>query len=283
MKKTNNNNMIVHTPAEKPTAVVVLLGWYGSKLRHVQKYSKLYEDQGCTTITAHLDPTTIMLKRDRKIGKFVDVLVPQIANQLRPHEGIPLILHAFSNGGSVVIQSLEQRLESRTTKTGKTKKNDKTQDEDWELVQSRYRHGASIFDSAPAYISVKKILQATRAATSKPLVPILFTSLCGVYMQMRNISAICKRKPLFPIEFWNHWTDAPAHSAIQAYVYSTADVVTDTEKLAELVELRRSKNNQNVKTLVFDDSEHVQHLRKHPEEYTSFVIGVLNECCVNKQ
>mmetsp|Transcript_17318 Transcript_17318/g.40200 ORF Transcript_17318/g.40200 Transcript_17318/m.40200 type:complete len:296 (+) Transcript_17318:36-923(+) len=282
---TNTKNIIVQNH-EDPKAVVILLGWYGSKLRHIQKYSKLYEDRDCATITAHLDIPTTMLKLDRRIGKFVDKIVTRAATLLRPHKDIPLVMHAFSNGGSLVIQNLEQRIqreEAEEQQQGRSKrsitKNRKLKEEDWELVKSRYCIGASIFDSAPAYVSPKGISNAAKSAMSnKPVIlPLICTSIMVFYMQMRTLAALCKGKPAFPIEYWNHWTDAPVHSAIQAYVYSTDDDVSDSFKLDDLVEIRRSKES-TVITKVFEDSAHVQHLRKYPKEYGLFIDEVLNEC-----
>ena len=50
-------HLLVVDAAEKgtPKAIVVLFGWLGSSLRHVQKYAKLYQDHNCSTIYGTAD------------------------------------------------------------------------------------------------------------------------------------------------------------------------------------------------------------------------------------
>ena len=38
-----------------PQAIVILFGWLGSQLRHVQKYAQLYKDRKCSTICGVAD------------------------------------------------------------------------------------------------------------------------------------------------------------------------------------------------------------------------------------
>jgi hypothetical protein len=33
-----------------PRAVVLLLGWWGARTKHLTKYAKLYQDQNCLTV-----------------------------------------------------------------------------------------------------------------------------------------------------------------------------------------------------------------------------------------
>jgi hypothetical protein len=60
----------------------------------------------------------------------------------------------------------------------------------------------------------------------------------------------------------------------QAFIYSPADVITDTVKLEELIAARRKKN-EHTEVKCFEDSPHVLHLRKHPSAYKAFVDDFL--------
>jgi len=275
---------LIVTPTKdnrKPKAVVVVLGWMGSDLRHVLKYSKLYQDRGCTTITGHLNQLAVMIKSDSQTGSFVDQVVQQAATFLRPYyktenddendDGIPpLILHAFSNGGALVIQGFESRLESNKN------------NHDWELIRKSYRRGASIMDSAPAYLSLRAITNAMSSSIPNPVVKVLGISFMYIFIHVWNLTVLLQGKPSVPVAYWNYWMHAPAHSSIQAFVYSTTDIVTESGKLDELVEIRQKKRaktqQQRVMSKVFHDTDHVQHYRKHPKEYAFFLEEILDAC-----
>ena len=54
---------------------------------------------------------------------------------------------------------------------------------------------------------------------------------------------------------------------------------THTHRLAELVAARRQKGTcAEVREVRWQVSEHVGHLRKHPEEYTAALLGFLKSC-----
>jgi hypothetical protein len=55
------------------------------------------------------------------------------------------------------------------------------------------------------------------------------------------------------------------------YIYSRSDLITQFEPLHELVTARMRMGSVVVVRAVFEESDHVQHMRAHPHEYTDAV------------
>lgn len=268
----NRNRELLVTLPPKTTkdspikAVVVVLGWFGSKLRHVEKYSALYQARHCATITGHLDETTVMLLDTAKINEFAKQVVHQAAKLLRTSNEIPLVLHAFSNGGGLVIKAIENHLDRMDDKADV--------EPDWLIVKERLAKGAEFFDSAPVYIHPYAIQNAVRAGLPNPIVRFLSSLVMWFLIHLGNLMAFLHGRHNFRDRYWHHWTTSAKHSPVQAYVYSTADDITDPAKVEELTTIR-AKKGVRVLTKRFDDSGHVQHLLKHRSEYCALLDEVL--------
>jgi len=234
-------------------------------MRPVRKYSQLYQDRQCATITGIVDDKAFMFADLPKINEMVSDIVKQAAKLLRTNEKIPLIIHAFSNGGALVVHELERRLEEM---------NEGDNDSDIVIVKERLARGAQVFDSAPAFVDFETYSGAISAGIPNP---ILHTVLIGVVTLFFTLKAFMDKvqgKPDVFKEYWKHWGPSPMHAPVQAYVYSTMDKITKSEKLDELVQTRKEKG-VNVLTRRFDDSDHVQHMLQHKDSYVSLMDEVL--------
>lgn len=86
--------------------VILLLGWAGCQDKYLQKYSKIYEDQGLITIrysapVSHVFwDTPGMVESAGKILKFMHDM------KLQEH---PVLLHIFSNGGAFLYEHVTKR------------------------------------------------------------------------------------------------------------------------------------------------------------------------------
>lgn len=261
--------LIVETPpnGETPKAVVLLFGWFGSKLRHVRKYAEIYDRRGCATITGSLDSRSLMVVDLVKIDEFALMMGKEAAKLLRTGDNIPLICHAFSNGGGIPLQRMEQLIDEKTR--------DGTHNvaEDWILIRERLKLGAEIFDSAPAFPDMETFRGAVNAGLPGIMGTILFYSV-ALYFHAMNVLRYVNGDPHWGDAYWKHWESCPAHAPVQAYVYSTADTITKSSKLDELVKTRVESGVQ-VKVKRFDDSLHVQHMMKHREEYCGLIDEIL--------
>lgn len=307
--------LIVEVPpsTSPPRAVVILLGWWGAQLRHVRKYTALYDN--CATITTVLDPRALLWADEVKTDELVALLVTQAAKLLRYHHDdseskIPLIFHVFSNGGAIPLFRLEtllsQHLAANTKVGGVRPQTNQAEDNehspsenDWKLFHQSLAIGAEIFDSAPAFPDLETFQAALRAGLggSSSLVAVLATHLLvlfavAYYHSLMWLSHLGGRKRLWVEEYWAHWLNAPHVAAVQAYIYSESDTITKSEKLDALVHERQRKcytSNQQrqglppTQVLVqrFEDSAHVQQYRQHPVAYRALLDQVMKQVDVN--
>ena len=264
--------IIVEAPADgaTPKAVVVLMGWFGSKLRHVRKYSELYEQRGCATVTGCIDSLSVMLLDMHKIDEFTGAIVHEAAKLLRLGDEIPLVCHVFSNGGGIPLHRMEEVMVEKS-QAGSSGDKDV---EDWKLIKERLNLGAEIFDSAPAFPDFETYRGALNAALPNPVVASFAFFLFGAYFRLIEFIAYLSGKTNWAVTYWSHWEGSPAHSPVQSFIYSTADSITKSSKLDELCKIREAKGVRVIAKR-FDDSGHVQHLLAHRKEYCAVIDTVL--------
>lgn len=266
--------LIIEVPPshQTPKAVVLLMGWYGSKLRHVRKYSEIYDQRGCATITGCLDDRSVTLLDVVKIDEFSSLMAQEAAKLLRTGDKVPLICHAFSNGGGIPLQRLQQLMaEKLNNGTG-----DDNNLDDWNLIRDRMQLGAEIFDSAPAFPDMETFKGAITTGIPGIVGILLYYVVAVLYYQ-----TTVRLQQLQGIEpwveaYWKHWETCPIYSPIQAYIYSTADTITKYSQLDELTKTR-AERGVRVKVMRFEDSQHVQHMIKHKEKYCGLIDEVLTE------
>lgn len=86
--------------SEKNRTVVVLLGWLGSKQKHLRKYADWYTSRGYHVITFTLPMNEIMSYQvGGKAEKNIESLVNHLADWLDEELQKNLVFHTFSNTG----------------------------------------------------------------------------------------------------------------------------------------------------------------------------------------
>lgn len=253
-----------HDRLENPRAVVLLLGWWGANPRHLAKYAQIYHSQDCLTIEAIADKYSILTHHDDTLDQCVLDAVHETAAVLRKLDGqVPIITHAFSNGGAYLVERLEILIQqARST--------DKNRD----LLLVAERLQGQLFDSAPAYPSSQSAIKAMPGVFASTFLRTLIALLFAIQAVYHWIRANIFKRPVDGLVFWKHMTQSKICRK-QAFIYSSADDITNVERLEELIESRRKVNKE---TFVhrFDDSLHVQHLRQHPEKYQMIVKHFLD-------
>ena len=304
-KSGNNSVIVLSTPvnevasnasSQPPRAIVVLLGWWCSQVRHVQKYSKIYEERGCVTVAGVAPPRAIMSSDLDALDAFACKIASHVADIIRaaedvPNENrdrtknpmnqnkIPVLFHVFSNGGAYPLHRLELLIQLAR----KGQIDNKIYSDDLLLVGSHLQ--GEIFDSAPAFPHARSALLAMESAISNPvireLVQIAFLFHVFLDTLWRTLTYLLGYGWVDPRqEFWRHLT-ASRVCLNQAFVYSTSDRITDVSYLEDLIEKRKQHPRSRVSVTKFDDSDHVQHLRTHETEYRNmidrFIDDVLRE------
>ncbi|CAB9520625.1 Transmembrane protein 53 [Seminavis robusta] len=264
--------LVVEIPpnGKQPKAVVILLGWFGAKFRHVKKYAELYEKRGCTTICAILDNRSIMLADTIKMDEFATAVAKEAAKHLRQagNDEVPLVCHAFSNGGCLPLTRMQLMMMEKIPR-------DEEDVDDWILLQDRYRLGGVVLDSSPAFPDLRTFKRAIQGALRSRVLAYIIFLLMAMYWHVCSLFLEVQGKQTFLGIFWSHWENSSQLTRVQAFIYSTADTITRYQKLDELVKTRMAHAGANVLVKRFDDSDHVQHMMAHKEEYCNLIDKIL--------
>jgi hypothetical protein len=143
--------LVQHPPADKARAIVVLFGWWGASTKHLNKYAELYQERGFQTIQVILDKNAILLIDTPAVENCALRTIDKTAKAIRHYSAssdkkIPVIFHAFSNGGAYVVERVEHFIRQEILKK-------ELGDTDVSLVGDHLQ--GEIFDSAPAWPSTE--------------------------------------------------------------------------------------------------------------------------------
>lgn len=84
----------------KSRTVVVLLGWLGSKQKHLKRYADLYTSMGFHVVTFTFPISKILSYQvDGKAEQYIDLLANHLVDWLEEEHGKNLLFHTFSNTG----------------------------------------------------------------------------------------------------------------------------------------------------------------------------------------
>ena len=274
-----------HTPSK---AVAILYGWLGSEPKYVKKYADIYTRNGCTVIYGTAPIKTVMTRNKTELCQFAMESVRKAATIIRTLEeeeqnenengnnkDLPVILHYFSNGGAFVAEHLEAMIQNAKQEK-KTIANMNDNDLlDLKLVANRLQSkGYEILDSAPAYLHDDSGYRAIEAAVPNFMVQMCVKLIYSVTLFYKYTIIYIFGAPNVRDEFW----DSMIHSQLcprQLYIYSDKDKLTDSNMLDDLIEKKKQQGIHILRNK-FQDSDHVLHFRKYPQEYEASVLNALN-------
>ncbi|KAF3698939.1 Transmembrane protein 53 [Channa argus] len=243
--------------------VVILLGWAGCKDKHLNKYSSIYNEQGCVTIRYTAPLKTVFISESfgyRELRstalKLLEILYDYEV------ENSPIFFHIFSNGGFMLYRYIVELLHS-----------DKQ-------FNSLCVIGA-VVDSAPGSGNVRGALRALRATLGPKISPLLRYVLFGLFA----VTVFLLRVVLYPLTKYihkNHY-DAMRESPPtwpHFCLYSGADQVIRHRDVKLFVETLKHKGVP-VDSFDFVSSAHVSHFRDFPDQYTlkcrDFLVTCMKE------
>eukprot|EP00978_Attheya_sp_CCMP212_P015333 scaffold39564_cov50-Attheya_sp.AAC.2 len=122
-KSDASAHVSVLSTARRPKAVVILFGWLGAKSKEMEVYAKLYHERECSTVMATAATMSILLKDDAVLGELAVTACREAARLVRQGDMtdigvgnyIPVLVHAFSNGGAFLVEALERRINQVVT------------------------------------------------------------------------------------------------------------------------------------------------------------------------
>ena len=253
----------------EPRAVVLLLGWWGAKTKHLSKYAEIYRQKHCFTVQAIGDKIAVLAHDNSSLDDCICTAVQHMAKLLNAVENdIPVIVHAFSNGGAYLLERLEKLiLKARETKANA------------DLILVGERMKGQIFDSSPVYPSVEAATKAMVPVFPSKFMQMLIGTIFYINGALSLFFKFITGKKTYEEQFWEHMISTEMCKN-QAYIYSTTDTITNVEHLECLIESREALSDSNVRRLKFEDSQHVQHLRTHPNDYDKMVSEMIEKASV---
>ncbi|XVE66403.1 hypothetical protein DITRI_Ditri08aG0077600 [Diplodiscus trichospermus] len=271
----------------KSRTVVVLLGWLGSKQKHLKRYAEWYTSRGYHVITFTLPMIDIIsYQAGGKAEQNVDVLVNHLADWLEEEHGKNLVFHTFSNTGWLTYGAILEKF----------------QKQDPALLR---RIRGCIVDSAPAAAPDPQVWASGFSAAflkkhsfATKGFPISSKSDMGVYVSEREVSepkpAVTEAALLLVLEkFFEVVLNLPAvnrrlsdvvgllscgqPTCPQLYIYSSADRVIPADSVESFIEKQR-RDGREVRACNFVSTPHVDHFRSDPKLYTSQLSQFLEDC-----
>lgn len=257
-----------------PKAIVIMYGWLGSQMKHIEKYARLYVQRNCTVVYGNAHSTAIMFRSESELTKVVLESVMEAAKILRKLESqeTPVIMHYFSNGGAFLAERFEQMVVNMNDEASSNLSDSSYAD--LMYVATRLKEtGFEIADSAPAYLHTSSGLKAIDTSVSNVFIRTIFRSIFGLSVFVKDTVLKPCNEETTRETFWKNVINSTLCNK-QAFIYSATDVLTDHEKIDELIEERKSRGIL-VTAKKLDESEHVLHLRSHPEIYNELIDEVI--------
>jgi hypothetical protein len=298
-------------------AIVVLIGWWGAEPRHLEKYaSTIYRDD-CQCSQAILTMNNASLSRYAKAGleelasflheqhRDTSANVPVIVHMFSDGGGF-----VWQHMEKLLQEDLTTSLKRRSSQTNNMHHLDADDydhdDDEGEALTStnsvdteatplhsntnfsliRNNLQGLILDSCPAYPTFQSLLGAIDKSGTfaggcclRCCAWVLKAFLVFGYFLESLWNLVVRRRPHRLLDYWNRFltpSDLLCRGR-QAFIYSTADHITDAQHLQELIATLQQHEKTKISVLKFDDTDHVQHFRHHPEVYTQFVRDFLQE------
>ncbi|KAJ3439627.1 hypothetical protein M0812_15661 [Anaeramoeba flamelloides] len=269
-------NLQRHYHGSRPP-VVFVLNWLGSEKRHVQKYVDLYRSLGFPAY-AEISPRRAFVF-EGFFGKSVhDRIITDIRSKRIRHKTDEVIFHCMSGNGfhslAKIIQNEQhklRKLEELYLWRGVTTPSAQY-DLDLENLLFRNIRGI-VFDSSPtpptpdvfARGFSESFLKSNLLKKSSRFMAKMALKYCSSVIQ-NNARRIAKAMR------GEHLIRCP-----QLYLYSRKDKLVSLPFLESFIE-SQEKLEIEVHRKVWDDSDHVQHYRKHPGEYKKAIKNFLSTC-----
>jgi hypothetical protein len=260
--ETNESNMASKGNATSPKELVVVLGWWNSNEMQLRHYTQLYSSLGYDTLT-HISPTFQYPSWKSLIKRHVRLLQDF---QEFPRQNV--VVHALSNNGAFTAAVLH-----RLSMINKI--------DDWSGKAVKDLMGIipknlpdfpiarMVFDSSPAPLHAQMLTNATLEATERGLdhwSKDTLNSSWNTFLSSTRVVSILDGL-LYP----SMDMMIPEKALV---IGSKSDLVVPWNEVQEWVTFARKRGAKIVEK-EFEDSGHVSHLRRYPEEYRKAIQAFL--------
>ncbi|XP_028390930.1 transmembrane protein 53-like [Dendronephthya gigantea] len=239
--------------------LVVILGWNDCKPKHLKKYSDIFEDKGWSTICLPAKSFNTFFRTGTKVKKLGLYIAEVIKDQTEKDQ--PVFLYSFSNGGIAVYFHLTEAL---TTPGGQ--------------FYNSFNVVGSVFDSCPNKPTIESIERVQISITEQMKNSVLRSIVW--YAVRLFLPFLVKTTPLLH-RIFDDLGKLPLKSP-QLFLYSKGDYLAYCDDIEEHIEDRKAQGVR-VFSKCWDDSLHVQHYIKYPEEYLKLLQEFVTMCLKERE
>ncbi|KAH0771128.1 hypothetical protein KY290_015109 [Solanum tuberosum] len=279
------------TPKEGPIVTVVMLGWLGSKPKHLRRYIELYNSKGIHALTFVASVKDVL---SFDLGKKLEERIAVLANELalwlsesdKDGRERCLIFHTFSNTGWLAYGAILENLKNRQDLLEKIKGCVVDSGGDPNISPKVWAAGftAAMLKkrSSFAYSSVEAgegnevgsplTLGNIQAKGAMLMETVLFAALEKLFSFLLNLPDVNERLTKIITVLVKNQPSCP-----QLYLYSTADKVIPIQSVESFIKEQR-RSGREVHSFNFGSSPHVDHYRTFPDKYVSVLQKFLQEC-----
>ncbi|KAM3298544.1 hypothetical protein ACQJBY_040158 [Aegilops geniculata] len=278
-----------HGSPDRSQTVVVLLGWLGSKQKHLKRYADWYTSRGFHAVTFTLPMSDIVSYNvGGKAEKNVEMLSEHLGDWVREEDGKKIVFHTFSNTGwlcyGVILENLQRHDPSAVEKIkGSVIDSAPVAVPDsqvWALGFSAAimkKHSVATKGAAPNTRSDIVVVDSQKDIRPAATEAVLLSALEKFFDLVLNYPAVNRRLSGVMELLSSNQPNCP-----QLYIYSSADRVIPAKSVESFVE-RQRKAGCEVRSCDFVSSPHVDHYRSNPGLYTSQLSNFLEDCVLARR
>ncbi|GAA0174155.1 hypothetical protein LIER_27602 [Lithospermum erythrorhizon] len=272
-----------------PVITAVLLGWLGSKQKHLRRYLELYNSRGVHAVTFVAGVGDVLSfdlgkKLEERIGSLASELANWVSGEEEDGRQRVLMFHTFSNTGWLAYGAILDNFRGREDLLRKIKGcvvdsggDPNIDPKVWAagftaaLLKKRSSSASTSFEpggenqegSAPESIEKEeeRLLIETMLLSAFEKFFSFLLNLPNINRRLMKVIRALKDQPPCP----------------QLYLYSTADKVIPYKSVESFIS-EQSRGGRKVWSHNFVSSPHVDHYRTYPDVYASELETFLEEC-----
>lgn len=249
--------------------IVVVFGWAGSTHKNLDKYSSLYRRAGCTTIQ-YILPTRHIFRDTAQIPEIMEQIYSQMKSPFLSLSKRPIFLHCMSDTGVMCYQGLDhvlQKHEEQLDIKGVVWDSCPGPRPEMTLPRVAALIAVNMFCCLRDGLSFGGSILNTYKLLVDRAVPGYMARRRGEEFSMNLIDGVwCGY-------FARDLTDPHP----ELFLYSKADFYLPWQYLEEKV--LASRKGKDVRSLRWDKSRHVDHLRRYKQEYTNIIHDFVHTKC----
>ena len=265
-KEYSKDVVIRNIDGKQQSPLVLIIGWANCRQKQIARYSELYEKQGCTTISvSSCQLYKFALFYDSLFVDDTKIVIDAMKSQLDVSCNRPIFLQLFSMIGPYIYLN---------------------------ILHYYYQVGKDQFQLAKLQKSKEEIIPNIRGVVYdspaiEPTTVTMLSDALNVGVTNTTLLSMIERfsDVVFPYIIHNHGMHGVCSKLLkrapillpQLYLYSNVDHIAPYKDIDEFIKYQKSVG-ADVKSKMWDDSDHVAHFRKYPKEYENLVISFINEC-----